>query len=627
MLWEEGDFLFVNGVKYAVTPDPDDRSCAIVKDVDISESYSVLYAREVYIDGTDYLLSTYRSRQYRDDDIGQYANPMAGFGTTTDIRLHNLCGIMKVGVTGGQDCLLTSIAVSDNAGTFLDGYLVLSDGDLRANNFDNVSVYQASGYKNVELKSEEGVALSSEPKYFYLVLPYGTYPEGLSLTLEDKAGNVCTKVTPENFEITRSVIKEMEPFAFEKVSDISVTVDETTATSVSCTVGHAANSNLSMLLIYKSAWDRYMEYNDFESDNALAAAILNSFAEPLPSGNTGTTQHVFNKALNSTGNGVSLASDTDYRLLVAYSNGETVIGNVTIEDIRTPVAGGVVPELSIEQSPVSEDYAFKQILYNIKAKNATSIRILLFEKNVYDSYIAGGMTDRKLVSQFGSELSSDALAGALGGDGYTRSYNNLTPDTGYIMLAMAIGEGGAEAISALECATSYYVDPQSEWMLDREDACLRCGFFTELGYVDIYPVRVYRNSTNGEIIMIENPFGNCADKLSEAGYVVDPESDYNIIFDTRNGSVKVEYVVNGTNLQRDNQWLTLTSSLFICNDGSFGYDNRDYISLGSVTLCNDRYYFGWVGETILYMDKYSMPPVSPSMSTEDFGKDMIEVVW
>lgn len=60
------------------------------------------------------------------DGFATGINPMAAYSTTPDLSFYNLCGILRIGITG-KDTTIQSISFSDNSGKELQGSLTMPE--------------------------------------------------------------------------------------------------------------------------------------------------------------------------------------------------------------------------------------------------------------------------------------------------------------------------------------------------------------------------------------------------------------------------------------------------------------------------------------------------------------------
>ena len=140
--WTDGEVIIINGEVYSIVVDETDPTVATVPDVAASESYFVVYNN--YYPASDpeegRLLVNFPDEQtYREDSFSDYSNIMAGYSTSTDIRMYNIGGVVKFGVTG--NCTLTSLSFSTKDGSPVAGYLLLPEDQLLNGELGDNSVF------------------------------------------------------------------------------------------------------------------------------------------------------------------------------------------------------------------------------------------------------------------------------------------------------------------------------------------------------------------------------------------------------------------------------------------------------------------------------------------------------
>lgn len=140
------------------------------------------------------------------EGFGPQANPMAASGETMQLTFHNLCGVIDLQVTGSARITgVEAIAVSEAlSGSFRVDFP--ADGLPTLTPDGNTSNHLAL--------SGVDVTLGSAPTHFHLVVPPGTYAEGLAFTLTDAAGTTMTVNTRQPLTVKRSVITQLAPVAY-----------------------------------------------------------------------------------------------------------------------------------------------------------------------------------------------------------------------------------------------------------------------------------------------------------------------------------------------------------------------------------------------------------------------------
>jgi len=169
--WEDTDTISINGVRYVATPAAPNSARAVFKKADNetkedpSAPYTVYYPASIY-DGTDATLPATQVFAHEGSLAGVL--PMYAESDTTEFEFKNLCGLLKLTISGNQ--ILSDIVVSDEAEDAkpLCGKFVVKD---------NAAVIDdpEAGTKIKLDFGEEGVQLDSAGTDFYIALPAGSY--------------------------------------------------------------------------------------------------------------------------------------------------------------------------------------------------------------------------------------------------------------------------------------------------------------------------------------------------------------------------------------------------------------------------------------------------------------------
>ena len=157
------------------------------------------YSSSASISGSTITFSLPETQSYADHSFGNGALPMAGKLNGTDISFKNLCGMLRIALTGSSK--VQSITVSDNDGAALCGTATVNTGNLSA----GASV---SGKTEVKLDCGSGVQLSGSAVSFYIVVPVGVFGNGFTMTVKTDGGTYEKSTTADN-TIVRSEAKSM----------------------------------------------------------------------------------------------------------------------------------------------------------------------------------------------------------------------------------------------------------------------------------------------------------------------------------------------------------------------------------------------------------------------------------
>lgn len=212
LLWEKGDRIIIApsgkpATSYYETQD---------QDSDVAEfrfisglegnamppentALTALYPADTYkfTDGK-HTINIPENQTYRKNNISSGTMPMIAGATSRELSFRNVCGILRLRLnTLEQDIRLSSIKVAADKG--LAGPIATFEGtDVTWNNPDGETG------RGITL-SCDGVALSSEPEDFYIVLPPGNY-SGFKIQLETEGLDKKSYRMDEVLEIERSAI-------------------------------------------------------------------------------------------------------------------------------------------------------------------------------------------------------------------------------------------------------------------------------------------------------------------------------------------------------------------------------------------------------------------------------------
>lgn len=630
--WTDGEVIIINGEVYSIVVDETDPTVATVPDVAASESYFVVY--NYYYPASDpeegRLLVNFPDEQtYREDSFSDYSNIMAGYSTSTDIRMYNIGGVVKFGVTG--NCTLTSLSFSTKDGSPVAGDLLLPEDQLLNGELGDNSVFYenpdygitASSTINITAYTADGgiagIALSSEPTDFYIVVPAKEYAEGFYITMEDSEGNVAVQSTTGAKTIGRSEMLVLPDFEFTARTLPALGPTEAGPASVTYTVTADPGTPLKTVLVSKGTWDYYANdaYAGLETQLAKDLSITYG-SETFFTDGTGEYSKTDTTSFNVSGKEVALTAGTEYKLIVSFADNTTAKGTPAVFDVATAAPTGEAPEITL--SELENDRPHAQLTPVIKTTNAVSIKYAMFS-----SSSAEGKTDEELLELYGTEAAAEQVEQANSTGGLTLTYSNLPENTSFTFLVAATGAGGAVSAERLVLQTDYYLDPDATWSTVSTEASMDCNIFVGaigLGGFGIYGLTVekmdgkdffrvlqpitaetYPDAENNGLTFIDGGYGS---------YLTIDATDHN--------AVKLERAYNPLgvimSLYGEYGEAGLSSAAYYYDNQSFGtYDpDAGTINLGSVSVVDDYYIYGSSDGTVLYLNITE----TGGVSTEDF---------
>lgn len=630
--WTDGEVIIINGEVYSIVVDETDPTVATVPDVAASESYFVVY--NYYYPASDpeegRLLVNFPDEQtYREDSFSDYSNIMAGYSTTTDIRMYNIGGVVKFGVTG--NCTLTSLSFSTKDGSPVAGDLLLPEDQLLNGELGDNSVfyenpdygYTTSSTINIPFYTQEGelgsIALSGEPTDFYIVVPAKEYNGGFYITMEDSEGNVAVQSTTGAKTIGRSEMLVLPDFEFTARTLPALGPTEAGPASVTYTVTADPGTPLKTVLVSKGTWDYYANDAYAGQETQLAKDLSISYgSETFFTDGTGEYSKTDTTSFNVSGKEVALTAGTEYKLIVSFADNTTAKGTPAVFDVATAAPTGEAPEITL--SELENDRPHAQLTPVIKTTNAVSIKYAMFS-----SSSAEGKTDEELLELYGTEAAAEPVEQANSAEGLALTYSNLDENTSYTFLVSATGEGGAVSVERLVMQTEYYIDPEARWSVITNQAYMECNIFggalglggfliegltvEKMDGKDFFRVlqpitaETYPDAENNGLTFIDGGYGS---------YLTIDATDHN--------AVKLERAYNPLgvimSLYGEYGEAGLSSAAYYYDNQSFGtYDpDAGTINLGSVSVVDDYYIYGSSDGTVLYLNI----PETGGVSTEDF---------
>ena len=166
------------------------------------------------------------TQSYLKDSYGLDGNIMISQSEYNQFSLKNVCGWLKIKLTGFGD-VIKSIKVEGNNGEQVAGELyinpetaiaTLAAADGEANDDDGSAggtlVFDDTILYETTLDCGEGVELGLAATDFYIALPPQTFEKGITITVEDANGFAMTKSTDKVVTIDRNHILPMKSFTF-----------------------------------------------------------------------------------------------------------------------------------------------------------------------------------------------------------------------------------------------------------------------------------------------------------------------------------------------------------------------------------------------------------------------------
>ncbi len=304
-----------------------DKSGDLVREMQNSASATIGKAVIVYPYSADYTLNAEKQtisadipavQYYTADSYGIGSNIMVSTGTSDSFVLKNLCGWLKLQLSGTKT--VSSITLKGNNGERLSGRavidyetprLVMGDGSaLDDSEVGGTLVFDEERVLTLDCGS--GVALSETPAAFYFTLAPQTFANGITMIVTYSDGTTFEKSTANQIEITRNHITPMAQLADEE-EKFKIDVEFVTATFDSYTVR----------IIPNNSTGTYMHRAVRVSDNISEEDIIASFVASAK----GTANTYYSLDYGKGTHTISpVDSDTDY---IFYILGINEDGSIT----------------------------------------------------------------------------------------------------------------------------------------------------------------------------------------------------------------------------------------------------------------------------------------------------------
>lgn len=178
---------------------------------------------------------------YLKDSYGPDGNIMISQGEYNNFSLKNVCGWLKLQITGNGESI-RSITVRGNNDEQVAGELYINSSDgtsILASDMGDISeddenasagtggslVFDDTILTEVTLSCSTGVKLGAENTAFYIALPPQTFTKGITVEITDSDGCTMTKSTDKPITIQRNYIQPMAAFAVDITPSAPVAPD------------------------------------------------------------------------------------------------------------------------------------------------------------------------------------------------------------------------------------------------------------------------------------------------------------------------------------------------------------------------------------------------------------------
>ena len=225
--WAAGDKVVINGqLSSEIAAEEAGTSTGTFNVENVARPYKVLYPQDLYT--TSGRLRLYNEQRLIANDCDREALAMVGYSTTTDVTMHNVCGLIKIPVTNNYETdnlTITKIDIRSNDGTPLCGKF-----NINYRNATLSTVSEATELSLVPAEGSKGILLPvGESVNVYAVVPEGRFPKGITLDVYTDVGAqtdiACTPSGGMNITRGEETGVDMIEFSDIKIEKI-MTADE-----------------------------------------------------------------------------------------------------------------------------------------------------------------------------------------------------------------------------------------------------------------------------------------------------------------------------------------------------------------------------------------------------------------
>ncbi len=526
VLWTEGDKVTINGNTYPVEIDPQNPASALVKGVYKTSEYVAVYPEGNTLSRGEIVFAVPELQEYRKGGFAPKVNPMIAVGKGTNLSFRNIGSIVRFGLTGSGEKITGLVMMSNNEEEDLSGEFYIYKSDFENGNLGNIQNDYSENDNSVTIDFPEHLELSSEPQYVYVVVPPVTLSSGFSLLVADDKSGISEIVTNNAITFESSRIKQMEDVNCSFSDAISFTALETTFSEVSMSIQKKAGMHIKYAIFEKDSYEEYCK--QYENKFACNRNLVMEFGDRHWEEEAASLNITIDRARslsNSTANKVALSSGKEYIILASYLldnrlDDNQEFGGIASYVFKTAEPTGNVPTLSI--TPLTAEYPWCNAAFSATT-DGYEIYATLMPKAEYES-MSATMSDSNIAKSSGDVY----------WNGESFSYGQLFPETEYLLMAVAVSEGGMETIQKVDYTTPSYeecvLETDTEWATVSENASFQFGFLmkddTEESVV-AHRLKVEKDGT-GKIFRIESPLSVSKNPELEAFGFRDTQQSYYI---------------------------------------------------------------------------------------------------
>ncbi|MBP3482092.1 MAG: hypothetical protein J6K28_01725 [Alistipes sp.] len=194
--------------------------CYVEVEASADGRYSAAYPADcAFIDNpTDSHMRLVPMQVYKAGAAAREYMPMyAAEAADGKLSMKNLCGVLKITLKG--DACINCIKVEDNSGAYLSGYF---NYDAAAGKLVcRPKTAAGVGFAVLDCSNGgKGVELDGRGTDFYIVMPARNYPDGLTVSVTDRAHRMSVYDLKHPLEITRDAVAALPALEYKPADDL-----------------------------------------------------------------------------------------------------------------------------------------------------------------------------------------------------------------------------------------------------------------------------------------------------------------------------------------------------------------------------------------------------------------------
>ena len=316
VLWTKGDKINVNGKESpALELEEPAASAKFEYDVVLETPYKAVFPASIYKDAATVTLPAYQS--YKTGSFSASASPMAAVSEDMNLEFQHLCAVIKLTVNKAEASEHDDIAYVDFYGK--NGEQVSGDFAIDFDSMTLTGASNADADKKIRYKVSKTIPADGG-LVMYLVVPAQNYANGYTIRMLDEKGHFMEKSKASGETLVAGKIYDMPEFDFVPTgTDIDVeiaTAQDLVDFATAYNAGEYADEDLLIVTLK----------NDIVFDEATNAAWT---PVGTAADNEDEVDNYFSGNLD--GQGYSIKNWNSTRPLIAYTNADAVIENLTID--------------------------------------------------------------------------------------------------------------------------------------------------------------------------------------------------------------------------------------------------------------------------------------------------------